>query len=65
MLNFRSICLALSSCLRTDEARTVSIEQMKVEPNNELKFFIKDWIMSVEKMEVRHITTKNALSCSG
>eukprot|EP00112_Aurelia_sp_Birch-Aquarium-sp1_P006578 Seg1722.8 transcript_id=Seg1722.8/GoldUCD/mRNA.D3Y31 product="Pleckstrin-like domain-containing family M member 2" protein_id=Seg1722.8/GoldUCD/D3Y31 len=47
----KNIILALSSSLKTEDARTVSVEQMKVEFHKHLDLHIKDWLMYVENVQ--------------
>ena len=49
---FRNICSTLSSSLRKNNEKTVSVEQMKVDVHKDLELIIKDWIMFVENTEV-------------
>ncbi|XP_065061509.1 uncharacterized protein LOC135688540 isoform X2 [Rhopilema esculentum] len=47
----KNIILALSSSLTAQNARTVSVEQMKVDFHRNLDLKIKDWLLYIENVE--------------
>ena len=57
-LFLRNICFTLSSCLKTDNAKIVSVEQMKVDSHKDLELMIKDWMMFIDKIEVKKKLSK-------